>query len=328
MVEAAQEHALDGEFDQEDRVFHYTTSAGLCGIIETNCLWASHWQVLNDNSELVHAKSMLEARLSASLKADLSRLNRHSNGQENERVAEKTSKLRVNDLYTGLLENWQAFVLSGFSCRPSENEAVNEFSDGALPHWAFYGQKGGFALRINPRILWDAMNAEFADYRDVTIGLYKIDYTTGPNPPEPQLEAYKTIEEYYSGALNAGLSGKHYDRDVVPVISQFFRIVSFSKNPFFKWEREARLAVLRPGPTDSPIDGSCPAVSLRTSGDRVVPYIKLLAGKLFTTPGLIERIIVGPGEDRERQRAVLETYLRMKGYTTSVGVSKIPLILK
>jgi hypothetical protein len=45
------------------RLYHYTTPAGLLGIIENNKLWATHINYLNDATELGYARELIETAL-------------------------------------------------------------------------------------------------------------------------------------------------------------------------------------------------------------------------------------------------------------------------
>ena len=42
------------------KIFHYTSDAGLLGIIQSESLWVTHFKYLNDISELHHAKEIIE----------------------------------------------------------------------------------------------------------------------------------------------------------------------------------------------------------------------------------------------------------------------------
>src|SRR5262245_9298739 len=45
------------------RLYHYTNTGGLLGIVERNTLWATHINYLNDASELRYARALVEAAL-------------------------------------------------------------------------------------------------------------------------------------------------------------------------------------------------------------------------------------------------------------------------
>src|SRR5947209_2490740 len=51
-------------------LFHYTTSEGLRGIIETNCIWATAATYLNDASEIAYGYTVLDEVISEWEKAN------------------------------------------------------------------------------------------------------------------------------------------------------------------------------------------------------------------------------------------------------------------
>jgi hypothetical protein len=51
-------------FQAPSELFHYTTAVGLSGIIESGCIWATHYGYVNDYAEF---KSYLENRLELDL---------------------------------------------------------------------------------------------------------------------------------------------------------------------------------------------------------------------------------------------------------------------
>ena len=48
-----------------DQLFHYTTLAGMQGIVQTGCLWASNVAFLNDSRELQHGIEMCQKAMEA-----------------------------------------------------------------------------------------------------------------------------------------------------------------------------------------------------------------------------------------------------------------------
>ncbi|MEE8439668.1 MAG: hypothetical protein V3S07_08765, partial [Micropepsaceae bacterium] len=59
---------LDPDFEKDERLFHYTSSEGLYGILESGCIWASHFQFLNDSKEFFSAKTSLAKFLGYEIK--------------------------------------------------------------------------------------------------------------------------------------------------------------------------------------------------------------------------------------------------------------------
>jgi len=51
------------EISDDDRLFHYTSTKGLYGVLESGVLWATHFQFLNDAQECRQAEKSLEYKL-------------------------------------------------------------------------------------------------------------------------------------------------------------------------------------------------------------------------------------------------------------------------
>ena len=49
--------------DHPKAIYHHTTRAGLQGILQSNTLWASHSQFLNDPAELNYARGLVTTEL-------------------------------------------------------------------------------------------------------------------------------------------------------------------------------------------------------------------------------------------------------------------------
>lgn len=47
------------EASETDYLYHYTTQDGLIGILDNNCIWATHYKFLNDYSEIDFFKNEL-----------------------------------------------------------------------------------------------------------------------------------------------------------------------------------------------------------------------------------------------------------------------------
>ena len=53
----------DSNANHPKTIYHYTTRAGLQGILQSNTLWASHSQFLNDPAELNYAHGLVTTEL-------------------------------------------------------------------------------------------------------------------------------------------------------------------------------------------------------------------------------------------------------------------------
>ena len=104
-------------------LYHYTTPAGLLGIIDKREIWASHTQYLNDQREFQHAVSIIEEEI-ASMK-----------------------KTPQHDKHQDLLDQ-MASVLKDSG---SMNVCVCSFSEkgDVLSQWRAYGGGSGFSIGLS-----------------------------------------------------------------------------------------------------------------------------------------------------------------------------------
>lgn len=107
----------------EKPLYHYTTQAGLLGIIRQREIWATHTQYLNDTTEYLHALRMV-----------------------NEEIERRMAKATQPGYYT-ILENMR----NGLHGAESMNVCVASFSvvRDSLAQWRAYGSPtSGFAVGI------------------------------------------------------------------------------------------------------------------------------------------------------------------------------------
>lgn len=109
-------------------VYHYTSSTGLLGLVQTGCVWASEATSLNDLAEVRHGWDVVKswlARQPASEAVDL------------------LTKV-ANDPFE---KKHEVFVLSGSTARDDANQ------------WRLYAQGGnGYALKLDPRVALAAIS--------------------------------------------------------------------------------------------------------------------------------------------------------------------------
>ena len=109
-------------------LYHYTSCAGLIGIVESKCLWASGLQHLNDIGELKHALSIVRKLLNLHLRAE---------------------RGPWNDLYRILLDDDLAWLGDFTIFIGSFSEAKDKLSQ-----WrAYCSNEGGFSLGFDTGII-------------------------------------------------------------------------------------------------------------------------------------------------------------------------------
>lgn len=109
-------------------VYHYTSSAGLLGVVESGCLWASEATSLNDLAEVRHGWDVVRAWLA-------------------EQPASKAAQLLTDLADDPLEKEHEVFVLSGSTAPDDANQ------------WRLYAQTGnGYAVELNPHIELSAIS--------------------------------------------------------------------------------------------------------------------------------------------------------------------------
>lgn len=115
-------------------LYHYTTPAGLLGIVDKKEIWASHTQYLNDQREFRHAVRIIQEEIDTMKK-------RRRYDQHRERLDEMASVLKDSG---------------------SVNVCVCSFSEDGdlLSQWRAYGGGGGFSIGFSGQFLRTASEGQ------------------------------------------------------------------------------------------------------------------------------------------------------------------------
>lgn len=300
---------FDKDFKPDERLFHYTSSPGLYGILESGCLWATHFKFLNDSNEFFAARKSLIEFVELEIRKKIAALKVSGSITLKEGITIKELSAHeattiVNSMYTVTLNHSVPFIFSLYVSDPESDD----FRRGRLLHWATYGRDGGYALEINPHKL-------AALFRGKTENLLsqKAIYV-GASPPLELTNEYaligKVAQEMIVGILNDSLGGIDIERSA----QAFMKVASVIKDNFFENEREARVVLLRL----KTVMGEYvpPSVFIRHHQSRAVPYIKLFEKRLLGEQSPIESIIIGPHPDRDRREEALRLFLDARGLAT------------
>jgi hypothetical protein len=176
-------------------LFHYTTAAGLDGILKSQTLRATHASFMNDALEIRAFKARLPDILRAAVRDGMQRvldipaneeLVRNAGGKD--AAVEEAVRAVVEGMYAALLGTagtpafMDAYVLSFCTA------ATQEVSDhGLLSQWRGYGDDGGYAI-VFDTVLLDSLVKEEAEkwHYDVFGG----DVIYSSDPDEKILEEF------------------------------------------------------------------------------------------------------------------------------------------
>jgi hypothetical protein len=307
---------------------HYTGWEALKGIVTLNTLWATHYQYLNDLTEVVHMKNYLAKLIPRN------RLERRSAVKE------------IKELYNKTFKHFVTPYIVSFSthCIGSDFDRENGITSQWVPikvsdgyEIGGYG-KHGYALVFDTRQLNDLINQEFESFLYSQTTFSNVVYNQG-------IEGFKSsfarlIPEVSwfiwdkDAELRPGYKGlpRNYAR-AEECINEFVKsTVSFKHQ---KWTQEQEVRIVA-HPKDASelayIKDTDPddikalrnrqprQIHHRKKDGRTISYIKLFDGLDAKLP--IKRIIVTP--DKE-QAALCEQVKRLVGDTIPVHCSKAEL---
>ena len=326
--------------EEYKRLYHYTTWDGLVGILKNQSLWATHHRFLNDYSETILLKDRLielakpvireESRKVIDGYPDQKQIFKHIEIKGGfDAMVDHDTKVLVTRMYEALPSDGP-YVTS--FCGESKDKYIN--ANGVLSQWRGYVQDGGFALVFDTSRLESLLEKEFErfDYSDG--GLADVIYSDDE-------EGFK--REFTSKLSNlrgfiGGMIRCIYERVLDPMVQNhenafrdFTSCISRYKHRGFKEEREVRIyaypAVHNESYLSLPITDKCQQKpekerKFRTKNGERVPYIELFAS--LGQKLLIERIIVGPHQNKEARVCALKVMLR--GTDIEVSASDIPFV--
>ncbi|MET9575665.1 DUF2971 domain-containing protein [Streptomyces massasporeus] len=292
-----------------ERVYHYTTAAGLHGIISSSSFWASDVEFLNDAQELVYARDRLLNALALELNdaglrvlAESGQGSWHSESwrqevalglQERDAVRDRVRTHRPSADEASAFSALHVVVSDlgkvASSVEPSTLRVYTTCfcEDGdLLSQWRAYGGAGGYAIGFRTdELVHLSESVDECRFDKVSYGFREA---IGRGWLPEYIQANLALDDY----LNA---------------------LTMVKHPAFREEQEWRLMLAgRRGGT---------GLSFRVSPVGLVPYVSLpFSGNA------IDKVIVGPGQySAERAKGVRRLLDSLKMFHVSVEVSLSPL---
>jgi hypothetical protein len=276
-----------------DNLFHYTTAAGLLGILESARIWATDLRFLNDSKESVYCRDMVIDAV-ANMENPTKRPEHWAHGH-GERAVETFAR-------------YHQFVIE--ELRDSEFGAyVTCFCESGdlLSQWRGYGKDHGYAVEIKKDALRDAVKAIPA-YPPAS-GLFKVQY--GLDAAGAVVE--NAIRQVADFNLNHPGVKAHYSALAVNAM------LAQVKHPGFAEEREWRLVVGLEIHDESMMPGRKPTL-YRPTSMAIVPYLEIpLAHESIVS------IRVGPGDNAEVRAGGVRRLLKTVGSKAVVTHSDVPL---
>lgn len=305
--------------DEHDELMHYTSAAGLAGILSSQSLWASHTSFMNDEQEL---KLFFDKRLPQIIHEEYSQVGKSVIPEDIEYVASTLAKI----IGQSTLKINQTYLFS--LCAPHSHSIRK---NGLLSQWRGYGTDGGYAIIFDGRRIEELLKKEFDTY-DYQYGAFSDVYyfdASHPNPIPPEIkQAEETLRQRISKFIAApSQSVMEPSYNATTILSCLYKHSGFSE------EREVRIIAI---PTHSSVraDGGpgqkpkkTPKAFVRDG--TLVPYVELLSSQECCPEHErlpMKRIIVGPHRDKMRRKEAVEIMLRELDISVEVEISEIPYI--
>ncbi|MGD1214086.1 MAG: DUF2971 domain-containing protein [Terriglobales bacterium] len=269
-------------------LYHYTTPAGLIGIVESKSLWASGIQYLNDTAEYKHATSLAMHLLRQKLENDrdpwndLCRMILKGEPFYQDRTVFVGSLSEAKDK----LSQWRAYCPNG-----------GGFSIGFAPELIErQARKQGFELlkcQYEP-IKQEAICAKLIAYGCTAAEKIQADDLRG-RPVQPE----RNEKDDQKSAQTAGI--------FLGFVEPLMHIAPALKNPSFEEEREWRI-VRDLGPFAEPYSN----IHFRPGKYAVIPYLEFALAE-ENSPLDVEEIIIGPSPDPDQTRKSVEYLVNKRG---------------
>jgi Protein of unknown function (DUF2971) len=296
-----------------ETIFHYTTAAGVLGIVKSNRLWASDVLYMNDSTEVEYGRQLI-IEVAAAV-----------GGEAKSPMAQTLCKSIDTVLYP------IGMIGGGFyaACFCEEGDLLSQ--------WRGYaGGVGGYSLGFKVR--------DFQRWRESTPERRFVLRPVVYDPAE-QRELVRAflldIDAALAELLAGGLAAREQEVHAIAYATiqrQMLECMLTMKNPAFKEEREWRLIHHRSGFTREPEA----VVDYRPTRSFIVPYVALDITPMG--PEVLEHVpvahqsevrahnrvplatvIVGPSAHPEAAAAAIRTMLRDLHMNADVINSRVPI---
>jgi hypothetical protein len=279
---------------KSETVWHYTTTAGLIGILTSGRLWATAASVLNDATELRYGLELAE-----------------SSRAEYAKVAE------LHSLQTRFLFDVEYAARSALRNNAIYVACASRDGDD-LGQWRGYADSSGYALGVRATplcaVVSDEAEAAIWENQDLPAGWHQVLYD-----PKEQDELLMSLWDFaatIAPPVGTQPDSPEWTISLHTASSAVTNAVAMMKHPSFWGEQEVRLAF------DATRHAKRSLLRFRQGRQGITPYVELGAmprgPSIFATtnsPGQLslDGVRVGPNQDRTTAEISLNTLLRAVG---------------
>lgn len=285
---------MSGELAADERpatLFHYTTAAGLFGILSGLKLWATDLRFLNDAQESLYAEPLLSEAIQAMLNPVLDPCHHlYGLGEYAAQTFDDYRGMILNELSEHLFS-----VFVACFCEAGD----------LLSQWRGYGADHGYAIELRV----DRLEAALGESHGFPPATTLAQVTYGRDAAVAMAE--RAVASLAETNLNHPGVKAHFKALEVGAM------LASVKNPAFSEEREWRLITAFERFELAPPDG---VAKFRPTPMAIVPYLDIPL-----SPEAIASVRVGPGSTSDVREAGVRALLRSIGSDATVLSSEVPL---
>jgi len=272
------------KWQKDTRLLHYTNAEGVKGILETNCLWATHFRFLNDEQEIICFTEYLSEQIYNLSKEKNENWPKYKIHEICDRTHERFFGLR-----NGLNRSFSNVYITSF-CLSSKNDTYSQ-ENGLLSQWRGYGRDGGYAVEFIATDIEKLISKDTDRFNHISLN--RVIYQGQKDRAEKLLG--KEINGLYGALKNLDFSDEDPTIKLVPVFESYIKCACRFKHRGFREENEVRIA--------SSIywdEGESKGEQYRIKDGVLIPYIRLFEPSQKDNRLPIKRIIVGPHRNQEK----------------------------
>ena len=313
--------------DSHAELMHYTSAAGLDGILASRSIRATGTRYLNDDEEIVGFYNRILPKIVRPIFENYI-LSVEDEPQFQRQLLGQTKEVMINQAFDGFIDTLRKVTADfhdHFVTCFSTTKDPHILNDGLLSQWRGYGSDGGYAIIFDSAGLDRIMDQETLNFDKDTYSWADIQYELGANGRTGDSDVNEWIEKLESAA-KIYLETKQSDDLLRPlsVLSSFFKHRGFSE------EKEVRFIIQMLSTGLVAVDGemlvSDHVVKTFIRNGTTVPYVETcIAQKIGPRLHLpIRKVIVGPHREKMERKRAVELLFKQYGLNAEVGVSDIP----
>ena len=317
--------------DKHEELFHYTSISALRGILETNSLWATEANHLNDSSELTLMWDAVEEWFpkfyEEEIKKFLCRYPEHKERIESIGGAAEIARLdgaaMFDELRTRLHESVSFYVTSFTTHSGAHERDPYHIEHGMLSQWRGYARGEGVAIVFDAGGMEELRQEECKLFDFWPCFLKGVHYLTDGEHLEelfPKLPlSIRSFLHEFIGKPDRRVAQASKKRLLAEVYEEFVDGIPRLKHEGFHEECERRIVigvpteVLRNAKLKSGANESDPIKEIHHRSGRCgsVPYISLFEDLGQDLP--IRRVIVGPSRNQDAHFEMVQELVKNRG---------------